>query len=131
MSDTMENDSCYRAAYLGALLARHYPQARPHMIGRAIYGMQKAARAAKAWEEKRCNVPLTERQEEAGNARIRKLAVALNETLADLDDRPVDQNGKATDHATVTLGGDPRGPCARLHMPGQHGDGFGEGFAIY
>ena len=29
------------------------------------------------------------------------------------------------------LGGDPPGPCARLHIPGQRGDSWGDGFAIY
>lgn len=32
----------------------------------------------------------------------------------------------------ASTGGDPRGPCARLIDPDdRHGDGFGEGFAVY
>jgi hypothetical protein len=33
--------------------------------------------------------------------------------------------------ARVELGGDPRGACAWLKVPGLEGDGFGDGFGIY
>lgn len=129
-----ENDTRYRAATLGAYLARYYPDARPHMIGRIVYEMQQAARAAVAWETKRCNVPMTEKQEEAGAARLSKLQDGLNASLVDLWAFPMDEDGNPFPEfvpASVSLGGDPRGPCASLTIPGERGDGFGEGFAVY
>jgi hypothetical protein len=127
MSYAEMNDTRYRAATLGAYLARHYPDARPHMIGRVVYEMQQSARAAVAWETKRCNVPMTEKQEEAGAARLTKLQDGINASLVDM--ATTSDTYRAP--ATVSLGGDPRGPCARLMIPGERGDGFGEGFAIY
>jgi hypothetical protein len=96
------NSSRFRAATLAALLARHYPDATPHRISLVVWQMQAAARSAVAFE---------------------KQQDAINKTLAELP----------TWHgsATVKLGGDPRGPCARLEIPGQPGDGFGDGFAIF
>lgn len=41
------NDTRYRAAELGVLLARYYPDAAPHMIARTVFDMQAAARTAK------------------------------------------------------------------------------------
>ena len=131
MKANQANDSRYRAAELGALLARHYPEARPHMIARAVFDMQAAARMAVRHEVNRCNYPMPEAQELRGYNRLRKVEAAINAALADLDDRPVDQDGKATDHATVKLGGDPRGACASLLISGSRGDGFGDGFSIY
>lgn len=130
MSD-YENDTRYRAAYLAALLARHYPDAKPHVIGRVVYEMQAAARAAKGWETKRCNVPMSERQEDAGRKRIDKMESTVNDDLAKLPRWSDENNGKPDAPCTITLGGDPRGPCARLHVPDESGDGFGDGFAVY
>lgn len=120
----MENDSRYRAASLGALLARHYPNTTAHRIAKVVYEMQQAAKKAKAWETRRCNYSMTERQDEAGHARLARMQDNLNKALEACGDN-------WTSHATVALGGDPRGPCARLSIPGQSGDGWGDGYAIY
>ena len=127
-----------RAAELGALLARHYPAASVHCVGLAVREMQGAARTAVAWETKRCNVPMSEAEDERGQARLKRLQGRLNAMLdhaklyahpgvGELHKRcaPMEQP------ARLSLGGDPRGPCARLIVPGLEGDGFGDGFAIY
>lgn len=132
---SIENDSRFRAATLATYLARYYPDARPHMIGRVVYEMQQAARAAVAWETKRCNVSMTEKQEDAGAARLAKLETGINALLADMPSDPAtclrDPDSGRRLRCTVELGGDPRGPCARLMIPGERGDGFGDGFAIF
>lgn len=120
----MENDSRYRAASLGALLGRHYPNTTAHRIAKAVYDMQQAAKKAVAWEVRRCNYPMTERQDDAGHDRLQRLQDSLNKALEDC-------GANSAGHATVSLGGDPRGPCARLSIPGQSGDGWGDGYAIY
>ena len=123
MKANQANDSRYRAAELGALLARHYPEARPHMIARAVFDMQAAARMAVRHEVNRCNYPMSEAQALRGYSRLRKVEAAINAALADF--------AAGRDHATVNLGGDPRGACASLLIPGSRGDGWGDGFAIY
>ncbi|OYT68906.1 MAG: hypothetical protein CFK52_14280, partial [Chloracidobacterium sp. CP2_5A] len=71
------------------------------------YGGDEAAEARAAKREARCEAAF---------------AAAIREALA-LD--PVEEAPR------ITLGGDPRGPCGRLHIPGLRGDGWGEGFALY
>lgn len=127
-----------RAAELGALLARHYPKASVHCVAMAVREMQGAARTAVAWEVKRCNVPMSEVEDDRGRERLEKLQGRLNAML---------EHGKLHAHpavgelhqrcapmeqpARVKLGGDPRGACAWLTVPGLQGDGWGDGFAIY
>ena len=127
-----------RAAELGALLARHYPEASIHCVALAVREMQGAARTAVAWEVKRCNVPMPEAVRERGTARLAKLQDRLNAMLdhAKLHAHPTvgelhKRCAPMEDPARVKLGGDPRGPCARLIVPELQGDGFGDGFAIY
>lgn len=127
-----------RAAELGALLARHYPLASVHSVAVMVREMQGAARTAVAWETKRCNVPMSEAVSERGTARLAKLQDRLNAmldhaklhahpTVGELHKRPAPMENPAR----LSLGGDPRGPCARLIVPGLDGDGYGNGFAIY
>jgi len=123
-----------RAAELGALLARHYPEASIHCVGLAVREMQGAARTAVAWEVKRCNVPMSEVQEIAGSTRLVRLQQRINTILAyaPLHLMPAESGAVAHDNpAWIKLGGDPRGACARLIVPGLDGDGLGDGFAIY
>jgi hypothetical protein len=124
-----KNDTRYRAASLGALLGRHYPAATPHRIASIVCAMQQAAKRAKSWELRRCNYGMDEKTEERGYARLEKLQASLNASLCD-ESIMVRREGYHGP-ATVSLGGDPRGPGARLSIPGQAGDGWGEGFAIY
>jgi hypothetical protein len=125
MSDTYRSDP-KRAAELAVILARHCYTAVPGRIAFVVADMQKAARAAQRAAEKACNVPMTEEETARAAKREERLQGKLNRALAELapfidpDARP-----------EIELGGDPRGPCARLHIPGQKGDGWGDGFAVY
>ena len=120
-----------RAAELGALLARHYPLASVHCVGMVVREMQGAARTAVAWEIKRCNVPMGDIETARGRGRLVKIQDRINATLAHTYLHPIGDPAPMEDPARVKLGGDPRGACARLIVPGLQGDGFGEGFAIY
>lgn len=117
-----------RSAYLGALIAGHMAEIghapHPLKISIIVDDMQRATRSAKAWGERACNEPMTEAQDAAGARRIDLATLRINDALISL----YDGHSAAP---TVDLGGDPRGPCGRLHIPGHRGDGWGEGFAIY
>ena len=97
--------------------------AKPHLVADLVVAMQKSARAAKRWAEIYCSYPTTDKQQRLAESREKRETARINGALA----------GMFTPHEppTIELGGDPRGPCARLHLPGQRGDGWGEGFAIY
>ena len=129
-SDNFRSDP-ERAAQLAVYLAIHSQKCgvtpAPGLIARTVVAMQKAARSAKRAAENACTYPVTpegvlraarkqERQQETLNAGLRHMG----------------QHGAAADSVpTVELGGDPRGSCGRLLIPGQPGDGWGGGFAIY
>lgn len=130
----MSKQSTERAAELAALLARHYPEAPYVAVARVVLAMQKAARVAVRWETRRCNEPMTEEQDDRGRRRLARLAVRLDDVLATAGLRGAAYPGdrpKHGDPACVRLGGDPRGACAYLIVPGERGDGWGAGFAIY
>lgn len=119
-----------RSAHLGALLAFQAAKigadVPAYQLGRTVEDMQRATRAAKAAGVRLCNEPMSEAQSDRLINRTHKAEGAINARLVELfgtDD--VDLCPR------VDLGGDPRGPCGRLHIPGQRGDGWGEGFAIY
>lgn len=120
-----------RAAELGALLARHYPEASIHCVGLAVREMQGAARTAVAWETRCCNVPMGDIENARGRARLVTLQDRLTATLAHTYLHPIGEPAPHDNPARLSLGGDVRGPCARLMVPGLSGDGFGDGFAIY
>ena len=132
MSDTFRS-SPERAAELAAILANYAHScgmhAGPHRIARVVVAMQKAARSAKRRGEHACNYGLDDKQEAAQQRWHTRTETAHNLQLLEL----VDGGTFAAEHApTVELGGDPRGPCAKLRVPGQRGDGFGaDGFGIY
>lgn len=124
------NDPHFRAAYLGALLGKHYPDASPNCIAKLVSAMQAAAKSAIRWELRRCNHGMTETQGARGMQRLQRLQDAINADLVLLT--PVTEGSHPPENLpNVLLGGDPRGSCASLHMPGLRGDGFGDGFAIY
>jgi len=128
-----------RAAELGAILARAYPMAAPHLIGHAVAVMRAKARWSKQAETNRCNYGFSDKQQARHDRAETRAQDACNDALVDvaacgLEHDPV--TGKrsvpAADRCSrVELGGDPRGPCARLHIPGLAGDGWGDGFAVY
>lgn len=131
----------FRAAELAALLARHYPAAPVGAIAAVVGDMQRAARAAKRHVEALCSyewaearAPVWARQENRAAARINyRLSLAALDNLPPelAGHEPATLAGAHPSPATVSLGGDPRGPCGRLTIPGQRGDGWGDGFAIY
>lgn len=129
----------FRAAELAAILARHYPDAASHNIADVVADMQRATRTAKRFAEDQCTFDLGDpddtrsdyarRSKRQDSAERRINAVLMRAKLYNLR-----YTGEAAPHAApakVDLGGDPRGPCGRLHVPGQRGDGWGDGFAIY
>lgn len=129
----MNNESAARTAQIAVLLSQHYPRATYTGCARTAVTLYSAARAAVAWETARCNYAMDESQEDRGNRRIERTQTRINALLAtrglrlgdDLESVPHDKP------ATIKLGGDPRGPCAALDIPGLKGDGWGDGFAIY
>ena len=129
-SDTYRSDP-RRAAELACILTLHASSVgatvRPHILADAVAAMQKAARAAKRESERACDYGYA--SEAAANRavnRTHKAQARLNAQLV-----PLFGTDNVEITPTVELGGDPRGPCARLHIPGQRGDGWGGGFAIY
>lgn len=121
----------FRAAALGAILARHYPDATPHRIASVVSDMQSATRSAKMYAIRDCNGWMNQIQEDAAYKRLNKLQADINGALAFAGLSESLRNTLHDSPAKVKLGGDPRGPCGRLIVPGQQDDGFGEGFAIY
>lgn len=129
-SNTFRSDP-KRAAELAAILARHCAEngddIQPIMLASVVADMQAAARSAKRIAEHACNYGYRDDAHEARTMKRQDRAQdKINAALANVacvmpaDKRP-----------TIELGGDPRGPCARLHIPGQRGDGWGDGFAVY
>lgn len=129
----IENDTKFRAAVLGALIARHYPEATPHRVALVVSEMQRAAKSSKAFAVDACIRDLGDPDEYRSAYARRKRAqdrrqTELNERLAFAH---LHKFVKHPAPATLKLGGDPRGAVARLHIPGQRGDGLGDGFAVF
>lgn len=144
-SNTFRSDP-RRAAELACILTlyatRVGAEVKPHILADTVAAMQKAARSAKRQAEHACNYGYpTEAAEARAFKRQEREQAKLNDMLAnmvraDASEVPIITDTKgipalATAGPTVELGGDPRGPCAVLHIPGQRGDGWGEGFGIY
>lgn len=127
-SNTFRSDP-RRAAELACILTLYASSVgvavKPHLLADAVAAMQKAARSAKRQAEHACNYGYRDDAHEARAMKRRdREQTRINDMLCAFA-------ASAEARATVELGGDPRGPCARLHIPGQRGDGWGEGFAIY
>jgi hypothetical protein len=96
--------------------------------------MQRAARSARNFETNQCNYSMTEVQVDRGHKRMASAQARINATLGDFTLYPAANPHRFPEHvspATVSLGGDCRGPCGSLVVPGLRGDGWGDGFAIY
>lgn len=136
-----QNSSGFRAAFLAALLARHYPLAGSHAIGLVVADIQASTRRAKAFSEAWCSYDLGDVDDPKSRAGRKKKAEAkdadrINDTLRHPKLYAPGPYRGAFDPvpgpAYITLGGDPRGPCGRLHLlPDLPGDGFGDGYAIW
>ena len=134
-SNTYRSDP-HRAAELAAVLTAYLCtelrlQPAPHKVAKVVCAMQKAARSAKRQAEHACNYGYRDDAHMARTMRRQDRTQArLNIALLDLAEGGA--HSTVEPYApTVELGGDPRGPCARLHIPGQRGDGWGDGWAIY
>jgi hypothetical protein len=66
----------------------------------------------------------------ASRAGMWRAEAILDSQLRALDPAPVDPTHSPPE-ARVKLGGDPRGRCASLLLPGVFGDGWGDGFSIF
>lgn len=118
-----------RGAEIGALLMVHalgptVPSSqRPSyfIIGKLVARMRAYTRQAKKAAENACNYNLSERTEKTYANRRDRHEIEINSALKDW----------GLTHIRFELGGDPRGPCGRLHIEGMRGDGWGDGFAIY
>ena len=130
MADSNRSDP-KRGAELAAIIAQYCASIGaspgPHHIAAAVMALQKAARSAKRQAERACDYGY---RDDAHEARAMKRQVRAQDKLAEQLAELV-HAAEAAALPTVELGGDPRGPCARLKIPGQRGDGWGGGFAIY
>lgn len=123
-----------RAAELAAILAKNYPAARPAMVARVMVEAVKLARYAKARAELECSYPMTEENMNRAARRIERAAARINAELANATMGEADASMKRDpQHAPMCeFGGDPRGACGRLRIPGMDGDGWGrDGFPLY
>lgn len=116
-----------RAAELAAMLAKAYPAARPAMVARVMVEAVKLARYAKARAELECSYPMTE---ENCNRAAQRIFRATDKINADL--RAALGLESPEGAPRCEFGGDPRGACGKLYVPGLDGDGWGrDGFPLY
>ncbi len=117
-----------RGATLGVLIAQAAARLEvanmpgPHRIAVIVGKMRSYARQAKRAAEAACNYNASERTENMRRARLERHQAEVNAWLAEYGLAP---------ELRVSLGGDPRGCCGKLHIEGERGDGWGDGFAIY
>ena len=129
----MTAPSTQRAAELAALIARH-SSLPPAQIAAHVTHLQRIARQLKAIAERQCNGYHVARfapnddwdadAEERDKKRFSKLVVRADDLCRQLQ--------KFAGDFKVAPGGDPRGPCLRLVIAGERGDGWEEGsYAVY
>lgn len=124
-----------RAAELAAILTQRYPHSRPAMVARVMVEAVKLARYAKARAELECSYPMTEENCNRAARRIERAAAKVNHDLASaiygakLSRRDAET---AINMPRCEFGGDRRGTCGKLIIPGMDGDGWGrDGFPLY
>lgn len=117
--------STHRACQLAILLSKAPGAPSANIIADLVIRAQKIARAAKRHGENQCNFPMTEEQIARADKRIANQAKKLNADFALVflgREKP----------SIEAEGGDPRGPCAYLFIPGTQGDSLHDkGLAIY
>ena len=128
----MTANSTQRAAELSALIARH-STLPPHQIAAHVLHLQRIARQAVTIATNLCNIPDYQETFDRRAAKLREHAGGICATLNDaLINAPLRKTC-----FSVELGGDPRGPCLRLIIEGERGDGWdadneGQGsYAVY
>ena len=114
----MTANSTQRAAELSALIARH-STLPPHQIAAHVLHLQRIARQAVTIATNLCNIP---DYQETFDRRISRLRFHADDICLAL------QPSADADHMVrvfrTELGGDPRGPCLRLLIEGERGDGW-------
>ena len=124
-----------RAAELAAILAHKYPYCRPVMVARVIVEAVKLARYAKSRAELECSYPMTEENINRAARRMERAAAKVNHDLASaIYGAELSRHDAETAINTprCEFGGDPRGCCGKLVVPGMDGDGWGrDGFPLY
>ena len=124
----MTANSTQRAAELSALIARH-STLPPHQIAAHVLHLQRIARQAVTIATNLCNIP---DYQETFDRRAAKLREHANKICAEIGKATVPNRG-----CWSKVGGDPRGPCLRLLIEGERGDGWdadneGQGsYAVY
>ena len=112
----MTANSTQRAAELAALIARH-STLPPHQIAAHVLHLQRIARQAVTIATNLCNIP---DYQETFARRAAKLREYANKICAEIGNATVPNRGCWSE-----VGGDPRGPCLRLLIEGERGDGWG------
>jgi hypothetical protein len=122
-----------RAAELAAILAQRYPLSRPAMVARVMVEAVKLARYVRARAELECSYPMTEENMNRAARRIERAANRVNVALAEAVNVPFGAGFAYRERGPwFEFGGDPRGACGRLHVPGMDGDGWSrDGFPLY
>ena len=128
----MSANSTQRAAELSALIGRH-STLPPHQIAAHVLHLQRIARQLKAIAERQCNGYHTRR--------VAVLSTGRTAMTSEWDDRAAQRDEKRAKRLAIhaqaccsnmvglggllaKCGGDPRGPCLRLLIEGERGDGF-------
>ena len=136
----MSANSTRRAAELAALIARH-STLPPHQIAAHVLHLQRIARQLKAIAERQCNgyaIRVTAqlwKEDTAARDRDQSREVRL---ASRADDICTCLNGANPEEGALQKpiaaleGGDPRGPCLRLLIEGERGDGWDDdgGYAL-
>lgn len=117
--------SIERAAILAAILARVNPSLGPFQIAQNVMHLQRIGRQAETIAVNLCNLP---DYQETFDKRMKGLRRRAGDICERLSVPCVHGN------IWAALGGDPRGYCLKLHIPGMAGDGFGgvdDGLPVY
>lgn len=119
-----------RPLFLAALLARHYPEADATLVAGTVNDLLlPLARQAKRHGERECSDQGYDVRR--GERRLADRLHAAQDYLQTRNLVPLSSKTHAAP-AKLTVGGDPRGPCAHLEIPGMPGDGWGDHtYAIY
>ena len=118
----MTAESTLRAAELAAIIARH-STLPPHQIAAHVTHLQRIARQAVTIATNLCNVP---DYQETYDRRIDRLRLHTAEICEALDRERIYGMATPTRLFNFAIGGDPRGPCLRLLIEGERGDGWGQ-----
>ena len=133
-----ENSPAFRAATLGAVLAKALPEVSAHRIAVFVNGAQRLTKQAVAHSERMCSFAEyankhqdAETGEDLKAEKLQAKADALVVKLLEGTETALVGENAPMLPVTLEVGGDPRGACGFIHINGVRGDGFGSGFAVY